>query len=44
VELPSGASLPEGWVLAERTDLDRYAVPRLIERFLEKHFAEDLFS
>jgi A/G-specific adenine glycosylase len=44
VELSSGASLPEGWVLAERTDLDRYAVPRLIERFLEKHFAEDLFS
>jgi A/G-specific adenine glycosylase len=44
VELPPRARLPEGWLLAGRADMDRYAVPRLIERFLEQHFATDLFT
>ncbi len=36
--------LPEGWVLADRRTLDRFAMPRLIGRFLEGHWTADLFN
>jgi A/G-specific adenine glycosylase len=43
-EPPARRSLPDGWVVVKESDLARYAVPRLIERYLQAHFAQDLFS
>ena len=43
-ELPVRSTVPKGWVVACEADLAKHAVPRLIERYLQQHFGQDLFS